>query len=220
MRWHIPNFAGPHDCCSKHARPVQFSTKDKEGIQCTARCDKSGCRRRCRFKPSPDDHPLLADGEWMHICEEVMCLDLCPYPKCKSICNLDHDHTVTNESSQCGCCPLHRTFVPDKKIVGENGELADISSTSAARATKMLAQMKIASEIGNLKATEGGQARRLHTKRASAETVVAIDDPPQGAAAKPYYHGFGVNVEKYGQHFKLYSGMAPVRPIISIEPRQ
>lgn len=146
----------------------------------------------------------------MHICEEVMCLDLCPYPKCKSICNLDHDHTVTNESSQCGCCPLHRTFVPDKKIVGENGELADISSTSAARATKMLAQMKIASEIGNLKATEGGQARRLHTKRASAETVVAIDDPPQGAAAKPYYHGFGVNVEKYGQHFKLYSGMAPL----------
>jgi len=29
-------------------------------------------------------------------------------------------------------------------------------------------------------------------------------------AAKPYYFGYGNNVEKYGNHYQRYSGMLPV----------
>ena len=39
---------GPHDCCGKHARPVEFKDTDDADTRCTIRCDKPGCRRRCR----------------------------------------------------------------------------------------------------------------------------------------------------------------------------
>ena len=59
----------------------------------------------------------MIDGIVMHMCDEVMCLELCPYPKCKGICNLPHDHAIVDDHSRCGCCEQHRKYMPEPEVV-------------------------------------------------------------------------------------------------------
>ena len=185
----------------------------KKGLQrCAERCDKFGCRSRCRFKANEADHPKV-NGEVIHVCHELMCLDICPYPKCKGVCTRDHDHSLRDEASKCGCCVSHQNFdpatqcIPVPRSAAVSGEERGGSAT--VRAEKMMADMKLASEVKELRSQEGG-LRRLKTKRPAAETGVAGGGSRNEEAAKPFYHGYGVNVEKYGRHFQMYSGMAPL----------
>ena len=164
----------------------------------------------------------------MHVCEEAMCLELCPYPKCKKVCTLDHHHTIVYENSKCGCCPLHRQFLAEEvkrpgdrpreknAAFGDDAEVDADFGASSSRATRMIAQMKLAHSISDAKASKLAKGQRpLQTKRAVADTVAVSSGPVDDRATQPYYHGWGVNVQKYGSHFKHYSGMAPVIPIVT-----
>jgi hypothetical protein len=146
-----------------------------------------------------------------HVCEEVMCLELCPYPKCVGVCNLDHNHTIVHERSTCGCCELHRAYVPTKHAQDESLDAGGVDTFGSALAAKLFANMKLASEIGAAK-TKG--QRPLQTKRAPPDAVrggAVAAGPVNEAATAPFYHGFGVNVEKYGGHFQRFANVVPVR---------
>ena len=169
----------------------------------------------------------------LHVCDEVMCLEPCPYPQCKGICNLPHDHAIVDDHSRCGCCEQHQEYVPEPVLAGktaaaDTAEDDDVAMSAgkgagtfgSARAARMIAQKKLANKIGAAKAS--GQ-RPLKTKRAPAQESMASCCPPPGAAAgaflddqaaQPYYHGWGANVRKYGSHFQRYTNLAPV-PILS-----
>lgn len=86
-----------------------------------------------------------------------------------------------------------------------------VDAFGSARAAKMFANMKLASEISAAK-TRG--QRPLKSKRAPPDAVrggAAAAGPVTALATTPFYHGFGVNVEKYGQHFQRFANVAPVR---------
>jgi hypothetical protein len=75
--------------------------------RCVQRCEKRGCRKRCKFGCERHKHtasflaPPEEGQEPVHLCDQAMCLDVCPYPKCRRVCTLPHWHLVIGRSLSC-----------------------------------------------------------------------------------------------------------------------
>jgi len=210
---------GPHDCCGKHEPPVAFDA-DTDPTRCVQRCEKRGCRKRCQFGIERAEHtssylPPPADGhEAVHLCDQAMCLDLCPFPKCRRVCTLPHWHSVIDPSSRCGCTVEHRNYVPTDAATQAAQHAAETQEqqqqlSEYTRVQKLLAKRRVAQNIAEDRSRIAPSRPTFPPRLASRQPASKHLHKP--AQREPQQHfERGEAGPKYGSHFLMYSGFAPL----------